>query len=269
MPESNDPTFPERQPRSAKLRKSVYILPNLLTTASLFSGFLGILWAVNGRFEDSALAILISAVFDGLDGKVARLTNTASEFGVQYDSLADLVAFGVTPAVLLYFWHLSHYGRLGIAACFLFMVCGALRLARFNVQSATASKKFFTGLPIPAAACTVATLVFFTAFVPEEFERFVPTTCLVLAYALSFLMVSRVRFASFKEYGMIKAHPFGSMVTVILLFVLIASQPKLLGFLFLIVYVLSGPIYTYVFMPHRHPKLMREQPGKGDATINK
>ncbi|MGE4298971.1 MAG: CDP-diacylglycerol--serine O-phosphatidyltransferase [Desulfovibrionaceae bacterium] len=261
------PTPSDEQPRSAKLRKSVYILPNLLTTASLFSGFLGILWAVNGRYEDAALAILISAVFDGLDGKVARLTNTASEFGVQYDSLADLVAFGVTPAVLLYFWHLRPYGRLGIAACFLFMVCGALRLARFNVQSATASKKFFTGLPIPAAACTVATLVFFTAFVPDNMAQHVPMACLILAYVLSFLMVSRVRFASFKEYGMIKAHPFGSMVTVILLFVLIASQPKLLGFIFLIVYVFSGPIYTYVFMPRRHPKLMREQPGKGDSTI--
>lgn len=244
------------QPRP--FHKGVYILPNLLTTASLFSGFLGMMWAVQGRFEDCALAILVSAVCDGLDGKIARLTGTTSEFGVQYDSLADLVAFGVAPAVMAYLWKLHEFGRLGLMAAFLIAVCGALRLARFNVQSARAdSKKFFVGLPIPAQGCTMACLVFFAPFLPEELQgRFLSMGCLILAYALSILMVSRVRYASFKEYGFVKAHPFSSMVTVILLFVLVASQPKLLGFLILLGYVLSGPVYTYAVLLRR-PALLR------------
>ncbi len=227
-------------------RKGVYILPNLLTTASLFSGFLGLLWAVQGRIDACALAILVSALFDGLDGKVARLTGTSSEFGVQYDSLADLVAFGVTPAVMVFHWELFRFGRLGLMAAFLLVACGALRLARFNVQTVHSSKRFFVGLPIPAQACILATLVFFARFLPESWVADVlPMGCLVLTYLLSFLMVSKVRYASFKEYGFVKAHPFSSMVTVILLFVLVGSQPRLLGFVILFGYMLSGPIHTY------------------------
>ncbi|MBG0776036.1 MAG: CDP-diacylglycerol--serine O-phosphatidyltransferase [Desulfovibrionaceae bacterium] len=245
--------------KPVNFRKGVYILPNLLTTASLFSGFLGLVWAVDGDFERSALAILVSALLDGLDGKVARLTKTASEFGVQLDSLADLAAFGVTPAFMLYLWQLKHYGTLGLMACFLFVACGALRLARFNVQSATSSKKFFTGLPIPAAGCTIATLVFFSGYVPPAYaDTLLPKASLVLAYLLSFLMVSRVRYASFKEYGMIKAHPFGAMVSALLVFVLVASQPKLLGFILIMGYIISGIAYTYLILPRRHPKLLRE-----------
>jgi CDP-diacylglycerol---serine O-phosphatidyltransferase len=238
--------------------KGVYILPNLLTTASLFSGFLGMMWAVEGHFDDCALAILVSAVCDGLDGKIARLTHSTSDFGVQYDSLADLVAFGVTPAIMAYFWKLHEFGRLGLMAAFLIVVCGALRLARFNVLAARAeSKKFFVGLPIPAQACVMASLVFFAPFLPETLQgRFLSVGVLVAAYLLSILMVSRVRYASFKEYGFVKAHPFSSMVTAILLFVLIASQPKLLGFIILGGYVLSGPVYTYAVLLRR-PALLR------------
>lgn len=238
------------------VHKGVYILPNLLTTASLFSGFLGIMWAIDGRFESTALAILVSALFDGLDGKVARLTGTASEFGVQFDSLADLVAFGVTPAVMVYLWKLQAFGRLGLMASFLIVVCGALRLARFNVASSTSSKKFFIGLPIPAQACIMATFVLFAPFLPDALVPYEPMGLLAMAYALSFLMVSCVRYASFKEYGFIKAHPFSSMVTVILLFVMVASQPKLLGFLILFGYMLSGPIYTY-YLLLRRPNALR------------
>lgn len=238
--------------RSVSFRKGVFLLPNLFTTASLFAGFLGILWAVSGRYESCALAILVSALFDGLDGKVARLTNTTSEFGVQYDSLCDLVAFGLNPALLLYHWQLGGFGRLGLMACFLFAACGALRLARFNVQSANTSKKFFIGLPIPAAACIISTLVLATPYLPTGMtESVLPVVCLILAYLLSFLMVSRVRYASFKEYGLLRTHPFSSMVTAILLFVLVASQPRVLGFVFLLAYMISGPIYTYVLMPRR------------------
>ena len=241
------------------LRKGVYILPNLFTGASLFAGFLGMVWAVNGRYELTALAILASALLDGLDGKIARLTNTASEFGVQFDSLADLVAFGVSPALLLYIWMLQSYGRMGTAACFLFVACGALRLARFNIQTGAVSKKFFVGLPIPAAGCTLATLVLFSPYLPENLaETALPWLSLVLVYGLSFLMVSRVRYASFKEYGFVKAHPFGSLVSAMLIFVMVASQPKLLGFLFLMGYIISGLVYTFVVLPRRHPKLLRE-----------
>ena len=246
------------------LRKGVYILPNLLTTAGLFLGFLGLLWAVAGRFEACAMAVLAAALFDGLDGKIARLTKSDSDFGVQYDSLADLVAFGVTPAVMIYLWKLSEFGRLGLTASFLLVVCGALRLARFNVQVGDGSKKFFVGLPIPAAGCTLATLILFTPFVPESLNPVLPAACLVLVYALSFLMVSRIRYASFKEYGLIKAHPFSSMVTAILLFVLVASQPKLLGFLILFGYLVSGPVYTY-YLLLRRPSLLREHPKRADT----
>lgn len=251
------PIIQEVKPNLA--RRGVYLLPNLITTGSLFAGFMGILWASNNRYDACALAILVSALLDGLDGKVARWTRSSSEFGVQYDSLADLVAFGVSPAFILYQWKLHDFGRLGLMACFLFMACGALRLARFNVQSGSVAKKFFVGLPIPAAGCTVATLILATRFFPAPFvAKALPITCLVLAYCLSFLMVSRVRYASFKEYGALRAHPFSSMVSAILIFVLVASQPRLLGFVFFIGYVISGPIYTYFIMPRRVAKLVRD-----------
>jgi len=239
--------------------KGVYILPNLFTTASLFLGFLGMIWSTEGNFENTALCILGSCLFDGLDGKVARLTNTTSEFGVQFDSLADLVAFGAAPALLMYHWQLSEFGTLGLMASFLLVACGALRLARFNVQAAVTSKKFFIGLPIPAQASTLATLVLFAPYLPESWLTDVlPTVCLVLVYVLSFLMVSTMRYASFKEYGFIKAHPFSSMVTVILLFVMVASRPKMLGFLFFLGYIISGPIYTMFILSPRSAKLLRE-----------
>ena len=128
--------------------RGYYLLPNMMTMASLLSGFLGMLWSIDGRFEMAALAVIVSCVFDGLDGKLARLTNSASDFGVQLDSLADLVAFGAAPALMIYQWQTHAFGRLGIMASFLVIACGALRLARFNVQTGKISKKFFIGLPV-------------------------------------------------------------------------------------------------------------------------
>lgn len=239
--------------------KSVYLLPNLLTTASLFVGFLGLTWAIKGDYSSCALCILASCVFDGLDGKVARITNTQSEFGVQLDSLADLVAFGVVPAMMSYLWLLNDFGRLGLMAAFLFMACGALRLARFNVQAATTSKKHFVGLPIPAAACTLATLVLFTEYVPQEYMHSVVSVgTLVLVYVLSFFMVSTIRFYSFKEISAFKAHPFSWMVTAILLFSLIASRPKVLGFVFFMGYLASGPLYTLFLLSRTNKRLLRD-----------
>ncbi len=239
-------------------RKGVYILPNLLTSASLFSGFMGILWAIDGRFELTALAILVSCLFDGLDGKVARLTGATSDFGVQLDSLCDLVAFGVTPAIMMYAWELHEFGRLGVVAAFMLIACGALRLARFNVQSTkkTTSKKFFLGLPIPAAGCVLATFYLFTTYLPDSwYSLIVPHMSLALVYGLSFLMVSRVRYFAFKEFDKVKAHPFRVTVTAILVLSLAATEPKVVGFVFFFAYLLSGPIYTFVILPARSRKL--------------
>ena len=241
--------------RKLPRHKSIYILPNLLTSASLFVGFLGLTWAIQGDYTSCALAILVSCVFDGLDGKVARLTGTTSAFGVQLDSLADLVAFGVTPATMAYLWQFENFGRFGLMAAFLFIACGALRLARFNVQTANLPKKHFIGLPIPAAACTLATLVLFTESIPEGLLSYLPMVTLLLVYVLSFFMVSTFRFYSFKEINSFKAKPFSSMVTVILVFVLVASRPKLLGFLFFAGYLFSGPLYTLFLLSRRGKRL--------------
>ncbi|NCD24576.1 MAG: CDP-diacylglycerol--serine O-phosphatidyltransferase [Deltaproteobacteria bacterium] len=242
--------------------RGYYLLPNMMTMASLLTGFMGILWSIQGAYEMAAYAILASCVFDGLDGKLARLTNSASDFGVQLDSLADLVAFGVGPAILVYQWTLHDFGRLGIMASFLIIACGALRLARFNVQTGKISKKFFIGLPIPAAACTLAAFVFFAAYLPEGFVALIPRIVLVLAFLVSILMVSNVRYASFKDAEVIRAHRFSATVTALLIFVLVASEPKLLGFVFFIGYIISGLIYSYFVLPLRGKSLLRESSHK-------
>ncbi len=232
------------------IHKGFYILPNLMTTASLFTAFLGMLWAIDGQIEQCALAVLFSCLFDGLDGKVARLTHSASDFGVQFDSLADLVAFGVSPALMVYLWQTHTLGRLGLMSSFLLIACGALRLARFNVQAPAASNKFFVGLPIPAAACTLACLVLVTPYLSTTvITSVLPALCVGLAIVLSLLMVSNIRYASFKDVQVVKTHRFTATVTVIMLFVLVASEPRLLGFVFFLGYMLSGPINGYILRP--------------------
>ncbi len=243
--------------RKMPRHKGVYILPNMITTLSLFTGFLAIILASEGRFVHAATAILFSALMDGLDGKVARLTNTASEFGVQYDSLADLVAFGVAPSMLMWHWHLQAFGRLGLAICFIFAACAALRLARFNVSTTVVSKKFFIGLPSPAAGCSAVSLVFFAPYLPDALQWLVPPATLGMTLLLGMLMVSRVRYYSFKEYTFLRLHPFGSMVTVLLLFALIITMPKLLGFLVAMGYIIGGFVYTFFILPRRNRELLR------------
>ncbi len=237
-----------------------YIIPNLLTTASMFSGFLGMLWAIGGKFYLAALAILVSCVFDGLDGKVARLTKASSDFGIQMDSLADLIAFGATPALTLYLWQLHIFGRLGIAICFLFLACGALRLARFNLMAMRKDvydPHFFMGLPIPAAACFLATFIIFCRGLGVDEvvgHKIIAAFCLASVFALALLMVSRVKYYSFKDMGVFRARPFTSSVAVVLLFVLVGSAPTLIPFLFFFCYVLSGPIYSYLYLPLHHSR---------------
>lgn len=225
-----------------EVRIGAYIVPNLFTTANLFSGFFGIISAVNGRFDLAALAVFVSCLFDILDGKIARLTRATSRFGVEYDSLADLVAFGVCPALLIYLWALRPYGRIGWLAAFVFVACGALRLARFNVQVETVSKNFFVGLPIPGAASMMAaTSLFF-----HEFRWFSGSgsnlPLLLVTYALGFLMVSTVPYYSFKDFEMLKARPFPVFFGILVLVTVVAMKPELVLFFLLVVYVLSGPV---------------------------
>ena len=238
--------------------KGVYLLPNLIITASLFCAFLALVWISRGIFESAAIAIFFAALLDGLDGKVARITNTSSAFGVEYDSLADLVAFGVTPAFLLFNWQLAYYGRAGLAVCFIFVACGAMRLARFNVTTSSANKKFFTGLPIPAAGCTVAALVLLVPSLPVELLQYLTPFCFVMSFLLGCLMVSRVRYFSFKDFGLLKAYPLRSLVAALIVFSAVITKPKVFAFLLLGGYVLVGLIYTAVLLAKR-PRLMPDK----------
>ena len=244
-------------PEVKKPRKGVYLLPNMITTLSMFLGFLSMVWAVQGRFESACLAILLSAVMDGLDGKVARLTNTASEFGVQYDSLSDLVAFGIAPAMLMWQWELSALGRMGLAAAFIYAACGALRLARFNVSTAAVGKRFFIGLPIPAGGCTVVTFVFCAAHFPAVMASALPYMTLVLATGVGVLMVSKVRYFSFKEYDFLRAHPIRTMLFFLLVLGTVISFPRVMGFVLCAVYIIGGVVYTFVILPRRNRQLLR------------
>ena len=237
--------------------RGVYILPNLFTTASLFTGFLSIIFAVSGRYDSAAWAILFSALMDGLDGKVARLTGSASQFGIEYDSLADCVAFGVAPAMLMWAWQLNALGRTGVAVAFLSVACGALRLARFNVGVATTSKRFFIGLPSPACGCTLATFVLFRPYLPGFLLEYLPWICLGLAFVAPLLMVSRVRYFSFKEYGFLRAHPFSTLVGALVLFVVIFSAPRMFCFALCLGYILSGLVYTFLLLPRRNRQILR------------
>lgn len=240
----------EKNERSESIRKGIYILPNLFTTGSLFAGFYSMVATLSGDFRAAAIWILASSIFDGLDGKVARATGTTSKFGVEYDSLADLVSFGVTPGLLMYAWALRPFGRLGWLAAFLFVVCGALRLARFNVQVNTVESKRFVGLPIPAAASMVsATVLLFYHFGwPSSYKKL---AILVLIYLLAFLMVSNIKYYSFKDPELIKRQPFGFLVFAVFLFIVVAAEPVLMLFVVFICYILSGPIAFIMTWPRR------------------
>jgi CDP-diacylglycerol--serine O-phosphatidyltransferase len=238
--------------------RGVYLLPNLLTSMSLFAGFYSMIAAIDQKFTYAAYAIFVSCVFDGLDGRVARMTGSSSKFGVEYDSLADAIAFGVAPGLLAYLWALKGYGRFGWLAAFLFVACGTLRLARFNVQADTVQKKQFLGLPIPMAAATIAaTVLFFAEFeVAVQVRKvFVP----ILVYALAFLMVSAVRYNSFKESSFLRARHFEAIVAAILLFVIVLIEPAVMLFAITVSYMISGPV-TYVIRLIRRKGAFEETP---------
>ncbi len=236
--------------KGKKRGRGIYLLPNLLTTAALFAGFYAIVAAIVGRYVPAAMAIFVAGILDGLDGRIARLTNTQSEFGVQYDSMSDMVSFGVAPAVIVYAWSLSSmgelgnvWGKVGWLAAFLYAACAALRLARFNAQSGVADKEYFQGLASPAAAGLLASMV----WVAEDFglsgEALRTPTLLVTLLAAG-LMVSKVRYFSFKSIAVKDKVPFVAMLLLVLIFVLLAiDTPKVL-FGVAVVYLLSGPVMT-------------------------
>jgi CDP-diacylglycerol--serine O-phosphatidyltransferase len=226
--------------KKREVRRGVYVLPNLLTTACLCSGFYAIIAALQGKYAIAAIAIFVAFIFDGVDGRVARLTRTTSRFGVEYDSLADIVAFGVAPAILAFSWALEPWGRLGWLAAFLYVACGALRLARFNVQVDTAEPRVFRGLPIPMAASVIAsTYLLYRHLGVEPETRHI--SLLLMTYALALLMVSRIPYPSFKKVDIFRRKPFSTLVVLVVTLVVVLTKPEIMLFGLSVVYLILGP----------------------------
>ena len=228
-----------------KKRRGIYLLPNLLTTAALLSGFYAIYFAFQGRYEAGAMAIFAAMVFDWADGRIARITGTESAFGAEYDSLSDMVAFGIAPVVLAAVWSLDSFGKAGWLAGFCFTAATALRLARFNTQVGVADKRYFQGLPCPAAAAVVAGLVWVGVDREIAGASLGPET-FVVVIVTSLLMVSKIRFRSFKEVDIRERVHFVTVLVVVLAFALLATDPALLLFAGFGLYALSGPVETLV-----------------------
>jgi CDP-diacylglycerol--serine O-phosphatidyltransferase len=239
---------PVRPPR----HRGIYLLPNLFTTAAMFAGFYAIIASIGGRYTEAAVAVFIAAVLDGMDGRVARMTGTQTEFGVQYDSLSDLISFGLAPSLVMYTWSLSSlrdfgplWGKLGWAAAFIYAACAALRLARFNTQVGVADKRYFQGLASPAAAAVCMSFVWSVdkfGLPGSEFCFITP----VIAITVGLLMVSRFRYFSFKSLpmGNHQLVPFGWMVVAVLLLALLVLDTPRVLFASFTIYMLSGPVWT-------------------------
>ncbi|MBI5783084.1 MAG: CDP-diacylglycerol--serine O-phosphatidyltransferase [Gammaproteobacteria bacterium] len=247
-------------PEEKQRRRGIYILPSLFTTASLFAGFYAIVQAMNGSFEYAPLAIFIAAILDALDGRIARLTHTESDFGAEYDSLVDMVSFGLAPALIMYEWALSGMGKLGWLAAFIYTAGAGLRLARFNTQVGVADKRYFRGLPSPAAAAVVVGLVWVLHAngVPG---KEISIAALIVTVTAGVLMVSNIRYRSFKDVDLRGRVSFMTILTLPLVLVLLFQDPPLVLFLTFLVYALSGPM-TFLFRrarrgekdhPEKHP----------------
>ena len=239
-------TPPARAPR----HRGIYLLPNLLTTGAMFAGFYAIVAAIDARFADAAIAVFIAALLDGTDGRVARLTGTQSEFGVQYDSLSDLVSFGLAPALVMYTWSLSalkafgpFWGKVGWAAAFIYAACGALRLARFNTQAGVADKRYFQGLASPAAASVLMAFVWAMTRDGVSGDMVCAFTPLLVIFA-GLLMVSGVRYYSFKAWPRQDRVPFVWVIAAVLVLVLLALDPPHVLLAVFGLYMLSGPVLT-------------------------
>ena len=229
--------------------RGIYLLPSILTTFGMFAGFYSIIASINGDFTLAAISIMVAMLWDALDGRVARLTNTQSDFGAQYDSLADLVSFGVAPALLVYEWSLSDMGRVGWLAAFIFLACAALRLARFNTQVGVSDKRYFQGLPSPAAAGVIASMIWLKFWKFEYFDFGIVSLSYYIGVGITIvcalLMVSNVRYYSFKELDSKKAS-FRFLLAIVLSFIVLLSKPNIFLFTGFFVYMLSGPFITIV-----------------------
>ena len=225
---------------TSRPRKGIYLLPNLLTTGALFGGFYAVLSGFSGNFEVAAIAIFVAMVFDGLDGRVARMTNTQSDFGVQYDSLSDMVSFGIAPAIVIYGWGLTGLGKVGIASAFVYASCAALRLARFNVQSSVISGKFFIGLPSPAAAALIAGFVWSSYSLQPSW--FISAFTALLTAVAGLLMVSNFKYSSFKQIDLRGKVPFVVILSIVMSFVIITIDPPRILLMLALAYAFYAPV---------------------------
>ncbi len=239
-----------------KPRRGIYLLPNLFTTAALFAGFYAVLAGMDGRFEPAAVAIFVAMLMDGLDGRVARMTNTQTDFGAEYDSLSDMVAFGLAPALVLYSWSLFTLGKVGWFAAFIYTAAAALRLARFNTQAGSGDKRYFQGLPSPAAAAIIASSV----WVAVDYELLggdLAWVSGILMVTVGMLMVSNIRYHSFKDLDVRSKVSFIVLVVVMLGFAVILWHPPLVMFLLFMAYALSGPVLTLFKLRQRRAERHR------------
>ncbi|HBN27291.1 MAG TPA: CDP-diacylglycerol--serine O-phosphatidyltransferase [Desulfobacteraceae bacterium] len=242
--------------------RGIYILPNFFTSMNIFCGFYAVISSVNGRFTAAAVSILIALVFDSLDGKIARATKTTSQFGIEYDSLADLISFGLAPGLLIYLWALQPLGRIGWLAAFLFLICGALRLARFNTQTGSVDGNYFVGLPIPAGAGMNAVIVLFCHRLGMG-DNISPVLMFIIMNTLSFLMVSTIKYNSFKKPELFKKMNFNVLVGAVIIFIFIAAEPSLALFLMGFIYIISGPFASLKFYKNtKYNTTKRHDPNK-------
>jgi CDP-diacylglycerol---serine O-phosphatidyltransferase len=246
-------------------RKGIYLLPNLLTTGALFAGFYAVIAGMGGDFHSACAAIVVAMFFDGMDGRVARLTNTQSAFGAEFDSLSDMVAFGVAPALICFSWALSGLGKIGWTVAFVYVACAALRLARFNVQRAETDKRFFVGLASPSAAGLVVFMVWAFSSYEVEVTRVMSIMAALVTGLAGMLMVMNVRYYSFKELDFKNPVPFFLTLVIVFVIVVVSWHPPTMLFLMAVSYALSGPLMA-VYL--RRKKKSAESPVSRVNTEN-
>lgn len=248
-------------------KRGIYWLPNLLTTAALFCGFYAIIAGMNGDYEQGAIAIFVAMIFDALDGRVARLANATSAFGAEYDSLSDMVSFGMAPAILVYSWGLNEFGKIGWVAAFIYVAAAALRLARFNTQVAVADKRYFQGLPSPAAAGVLASFIWILG--DSSFSQLTVVFVALLTVAMGLFMVSNFRYYSFKELKLKERVPFITMLLLIGVGVIVLIDPATLLFVSLFIYAASGVVLTLWGLKERRELRSKKYQAEAETSSDK
>ena len=268
----NEPRDPNPIPRVVNLEprmlrgRGIYLLPNLFTTSALFGGFYAIVASIHGHFEAAAIAIFAAMVLDGLDGRIARMTNTQSAFGAEYDSLADVVSFGVAPAILAYEWLLHEIGKLGFLVAFVYVSAAALRLARFNAQASSGDKKYFKGLPSPASAAVVAGFIWCGDTYGFQGHGLVVALTFLVTLACGALMVSNIRYYSFKDLDLRSRVPFVRVLAMVLGFGFVSLNPPAMLLLGFLTYAAAGPVLTLNQLQSRRRARRRASAGERDVA---